>query len=76
MELMEYQYTTRKKLLSYQERESNQLFLPTPVAGRKTATQSLQIWKGFTRELKEQKHRLHQLQTSAHLGHHSLAKAV
>jgi site-specific recombinase XerD len=54
MELMEYQYTTRKKLLNYQDHETKQLFLPTPIAGRKTATKSLQIWKGFTRELKEQ----------------------
>ena len=52
MELMEYQYTTRKELLTYQEDETNKLFLPTPIVGRKTASNSLQIWKGLTKELR------------------------
>jgi site-specific recombinase XerD len=34
IELMEYQFTTRKELLKYQESETQKLFLPTPITGR------------------------------------------
>lgn len=57
IELMEYQYTTRVELLKFQEKESKittNLFLPTPIAGRKKANESLQIWKGLTKEIKQQ----------------------
>jgi site-specific recombinase XerD len=54
IELMEYQFTTRKELLKYQESESKKLFLPTPIAGREKANDTLQIWKGLTREIKSQ----------------------
>jgi len=52
MELMEYQYTTRKELLKYQPNETNRLFLSTPTAGQQKANESLQIWKGLTKEIK------------------------
>lgn len=59
IELMEYQYSTRKELLSYQpcpersrREETKKLFLPVPSAGKQTATESLQIWKGLTTEIK------------------------
>ena len=54
MELMEYQYTTRSELLKYQLNETNRLFLPVPTAGQKKANETLQIWKGFTKEIKTQ----------------------
>lgn len=54
IELMEYQFTTRKELLKYQESESKKLFLPTPIAGQEKANESLQIWKGLTKEIKNQ----------------------
>jgi len=52
MELMEYQYTTRNELLKYQEQETNRLFLPVPTAGQHKANETLQIWKGLTKEIK------------------------
>jgi len=55
MDLMEYQFTTRSELLTYQiNKDAPNLFLPVPVAGRKTATQNLDIWKGVNKEIKEQ----------------------
>jgi len=54
IELMEYQFTTRKELLKYQESESKKLFLPTPIAGKEKANDTLQIWKGLTKEIKSQ----------------------
>ncbi len=55
IELMEYQYTTRAELLSYQQQPTHQLFLPTPIAGQKKANaQTLQIWKGLTSDLRGQ----------------------
>jgi len=52
--LMEYQYSTRAELLKYQTSDTKRLFLPTPIAGRKKANESLQIWKGLTTEIKQQ----------------------
>lgn len=54
MELMEYQYATRTELLKYQPKETNRLFLPVPTAGQQKANESLQIWKGLTKEIKAQ----------------------
>lgn len=54
MELMEYRYTTRSELLKYQEGGTNRLFLPVPTAGQQKANDSLQIWKGLTKEIKKQ----------------------
>ena len=54
IELMEYQYTTRAELLKLQENETNKLFLSAPTAGKQKANETLQIWKGLTKELKEQ----------------------
>jgi site-specific recombinase XerD len=54
IELMEYQFTTRKELLKYQESETQKLFLPTPITGREKANETLQIWKGLTKEVKNQ----------------------
>lgn len=52
MELMEYQFTTRNELLSYQQETTTRLFLSTPTAGQQKANDSLQIWKGLTKEIK------------------------
>jgi site-specific recombinase XerD len=54
IELMEYQFTTRSELLKYQEEETKRLFLPVPSAGQGKANDTLQIWKGLTKEVKEQ----------------------
>jgi len=54
MELMEYQYTTRKELLNYQKGKSEQLFLSVPTAGQEKANGSLQIWKGLSKEIRAQ----------------------
>ena len=54
IELMEYQYTTRAELLKLQENETNKLFLSAPTAGQQKANETFQIWKGITKELKEQ----------------------
>jgi integrase/recombinase XerD len=40
--------------LKYQTNETNNLFLTTPSAGKKTATENLQIWKRLNEELKSQ----------------------
>ncbi len=58
IELMEYQYTTRAELLKYQPRETQNLFLPVPPAGKtKTSGKDLSrldwIWKGLTPELRK-----------------------
>jgi site-specific recombinase XerD len=52
IELMEYQYTTRKELLKYQYAETKRLFLPVPSAGQQKANDTLQIWKGLTNDIK------------------------
>lgn len=54
MELMNYQYHTRTELLKYQSGETKQLFLSVPSAGKQTANDTLQIWKGLTTEIKQQ----------------------
>jgi len=55
IELMEYQYTTRNELLTYQPAATNRLFLSVPTAGQQKATGegNLQIWKSLTKEVKE-----------------------
>lgn len=55
MELMEYQFTTRNELLNYQSEETERLFLSLPTAGKIEATnnETLQIWKGLSREIKK-----------------------
>jgi site-specific recombinase XerD len=54
MELMEYTYQTRQKLLQYQKDQSIQnLFLSTPVVGRKAAANTLHIWKRLSEEIRE-----------------------
>ena len=76
IDLMEYQYNTRKELLNYQKpkcsslredavgRWEKQLFLSVPSSGKKYASTngSLQIWKGLTKELKAQNPKLIKLQ--------------
>jgi integrase/recombinase XerD len=56
IELMEYQYTTRKELLEYQPAITDLLFLSVPSAGKDKAAGEgkLQIWKSLTKEIKEQ----------------------
>jgi site-specific recombinase XerD len=56
IELMEYQYTTRTELLNYNNQEEKRLFLSVPTLGKAVATGegNLQIWKGLTKEIKEQ----------------------
>ena len=54
MELMQYQFTIRNELLSYQQEPTIRLFLSVPTAGQQKANDSLQIWKGLTKEVKEQ----------------------
>ena len=57
IELMEYQYTTRKELLEYQtEKNTDLLFLAVPSAGKQKATGEgkLQVWKSLTKEIKAQ----------------------
>lgn len=79
MDLMEYQFTTRSELLSYQtNKEVENLFLPVPVAGKQTAAQSLDIWKGLAKGIKEEHTNfinLRQVRTSVitnWLKHHNL----
>lgn len=56
IELMEYTYQVRDKLLAYQEDKNiNKLFLPVPVASQQKANTTLQIWKSLTKELKEKR---------------------
>ena len=55
--LMEYLMQTRKELLQYSERkESEKLFIPSPVAGRKQISDNnaLNVWKRLTMDIKEQ----------------------
>ena len=57
IELMEYQYTTRKELLEYQNNKGvERLFLSVPTVGQSAAKGegNLQIWKGLTKEIKAQ----------------------
>lgn len=58
MELMEYQYTTRSELLKFQALETDKLFLSTPTIGKQKANTTLQIWKGFTSELKREQSKM------------------
>jgi len=68
MDLMEYQFKTRIELLKYQTNEGiESLILPTPVIGKKSASTSLEIWKGLSKELKTEHSkflRLRQIRTS------------
>lgn len=53
MDLMDYNYQVRPELLNYQENpNTTQLFLSVPSAGQSKATESLQIWKGLSKEVK------------------------
>ena len=56
IDIMEYQYNTRKELLDYQKQETKQLFLSTPPSGKKhvITNGNLQIWKGLNKELRDQ----------------------
>ena len=54
IQLMEYQYNIRVELLKYREADNQKLFLSTPTAGQREAKDSLQIWKGLTKEIKKQ----------------------
>lgn len=55
IDLMEYHYQLRPKLLAYQkDQETKQLFLSLPTAGQtKTSTETLSIWKGLSKDIKE-----------------------
>ncbi len=53
IELMEYEYKTRKELLKYQAEKTGRLFLSMPRSGQSLAADSLQIWKGLSKEIKE-----------------------
>jgi len=68
MDLMEYLYKTRVDLIKYQENEKIALlFLPTPVVSKKSAGNSLNIWKRLAEEIKEEHPkfiRLRQIRTS------------
>jgi len=53
MDLMDYTYQIRPELLKYQENQNTKkLFLSTPTAGNKASNDSLQIFKGLTKEVK------------------------
>lgn len=54
MDLMEYNFQTRPLFAKFQKEENDSLFLPTPVVSQKYASRRLEIWKGLTREIKEQ----------------------
>lgn len=56
MDLMEYQFQTRNELTKYHQPNTKYLFLSTPSSGKQYATGNgnLQIWKGLTKELKQQ----------------------
>lgn len=56
MELMEYQYKTRAKLLNYCKEEVDNLFISTPPIGRdyNIRTDSKQVWKLLSKDVKEQ----------------------
>ena len=52
---MEYALQARQLFLPYQKDEGTQrLFLSVPTAGKEKANESLQIWKGLTKEIKTQ----------------------
>lgn len=59
MELMEYLYTTRKELLSYCSGDRQQLYLPAPASGQRTASQNdtINIWKRLTADVRKQQPR-------------------
>lgn len=59
MELMQYTLQTRNQLLQYQETETDRLFLSAPKAGQEKANDTLQIWKGLTKELKISQNSFH-----------------
>lgn len=53
MELMEYQFTTRKELLEYQAQDqTKRLFLPTPTSSKQMASETLHIWKRLSEEVR------------------------
>jgi integrase/recombinase XerD len=56
LELMEYTWQVRPKLLEYQREKSSNaptnLFLPAPKLGQKTANNSFKIWSGLTKDIK------------------------
>lgn len=64
IDLMEYQFKTRIELLKYQKQETKQLFLSVPTSGKQYASTNgnLQIWKGLSKELKDQNPKLIKLQ--------------
>jgi len=56
IELMEYQYTTRKELLEFCNTDIKNLFISTPPIGKaeNTRTDCKEIWKRLSQEIKEQ----------------------
>ena len=56
MDLMEYNYQLRPKLLAYQkDQETKRLFLSLPTAGQtKTEKDTLSVWKGLSKDIKKQ----------------------
>ncbi len=53
MELMEYQFTTRKELLEYQAQDqTKRLFLPAPTPSKQMAAETLHIWKRLSEEVR------------------------
>jgi site-specific recombinase XerD len=54
IELMEYQFTTRKELLTYHLAANESLFISAPAAGKTTGTRkdTVNIWKGLSKEVK------------------------
>jgi len=56
IELMEYQFTTRKELLKFCKEETNNLFISSPPFGRNynVRTDCKEIWKRLSQELKKQ----------------------
>lgn len=54
MDLMEYVYQIRSELLKYQKEPVEQLFLSNPTVSSKTVqTNTLEVWKGLIRDIKE-----------------------
>ncbi|MEX2379741.1 MAG: tyrosine-type recombinase/integrase [Vicingaceae bacterium] len=56
IELMEYQFTSRKELLKYCKGETKSLFISSPPFGRNynVRTDCKEIWKRLSQEIKEQ----------------------
>jgi len=56
IELMEYQFTTRKELLKYCKEETKNLFISSPPIGRNynVRTDCKEIWKRLSSDIKEQ----------------------